>query len=48
MRLSVVVNNYGVYKGYVDVINVSVNRVSMIFSLIYLAIKELHCHILPK
>jgi hypothetical protein len=37
-----------VYKGFFNVINVSVNRVSTILSCTHLAINGLHCHILPK
>jgi len=48
MRIWFVAYNSAVYKGCVDVINVSVDRVSMILSLTHLAINGLHCHILPK
>ena len=40
--------NYWGYKGCLDVINVSVNRVSTISSLTHSAINGLYCHILPK
>ena len=48
MSIWFVAYNYWVYKGCFDVINVSVNRVSTIFSLIHWAIDGLHCHILRK
>jgi hypothetical protein len=40
--------NYGVNKGCFDVINVSINRVSTVFSLTHSAINRLHCHIVSK
>ena len=40
--------NYWVHKGCFDVIKVSVNRVSTIYSLTHLAFNWRHCHILPK
>jgi len=48
IRIWFVAYNSRVYKGCFDVINVSVNRVSTIFSLTHLAINGLHCDILPK
>jgi hypothetical protein len=48
MSIWFVTYDYWVYKGCFDVINMSVNRVSTIFSLTHWPIKGLHCYILPK
>jgi len=46
MCIYLVANNYWVYKGCFDVINVCINWVSTIFGLTHSAINELHCPIL--
>ena len=48
MSIRFIAYNWWRCEGCFDVINVSVDRASTIFSLTHSAINRLHCHILPK